>query len=274
MTEEKFSELVNLYLDKEISTEDLASLKAELSYNAERKVEFQERCRLNQAMRLAMGGASRSSYTRKSSGSSSRRKSAAPTSRRSGTSMRSRAASSTSRRLSQSANSSSKIVDTPPVVHFPRWIQGVGLAACLAIGGMMLYPVFTDTTHVSKQTLEGIDEGELKEAADPLDLVNRSDLKRFATNHQRVPRRRTASLAAELRLLGLHPEVMEQGATLSEISITSIQPRDVSRRRVILLNQMKEYSPIPKARILATAEPMAKRSKTWPAGFQTTLARF
>lgn len=256
MTEEKFSELVNLYLDQEISAEDLASLKAELAVNSERKVEFQEQCRLHQAMRLAMGGASARSSGRSSSSSCG--KSAGSSSGRSRTSIR----------------TSAKMVDTPPVAHFSRWIQGAGLAACLAVGGMMLYPVVTDTTHVSTQTLESVDAGELKEASDPLDLVDRSDLKRFATNHQRVPRRRTANLAAELRLLGLHPEVMDQDPILSEISITSIQPRDVTRRRVVLLNQMKEYSPIPKANILATAEPRAKRSTSWPAGFQTTLASF
>ena len=37
MTEDKFTELVNLYLDQEISDCGLAQLKSELAANAERK---------------------------------------------------------------------------------------------------------------------------------------------------------------------------------------------------------------------------------------------
>ena len=54
MTEAKFTELVNLYLDKEISENGLAELKVELAASAVRKAEFRERCRLHQAMRLAL----------------------------------------------------------------------------------------------------------------------------------------------------------------------------------------------------------------------------
>ena len=55
MTDEKFTELVNLYLDKEISDQGIAALKRELETNTERKAEFTERCRLHQAMRLGYG---------------------------------------------------------------------------------------------------------------------------------------------------------------------------------------------------------------------------
>ena len=275
MTEDKFSELVNLYLDQEISAEDLELLKAELADNSERKVEFQERCRLHQAMRLAMGGASnRSSSGRRSSGSSSRRKNSGSSSRASrgqaSSSKRSSAATSTSR--------STKIDEaSPKVVPFPRWIPGLAFVACMAVGYMVLSPFIKEAVHVSKYTLKSaykaVDQGKVEEAVDPLDAVDSSHLKRFASNQQRNARR-SSSLAAELRLLGLHPEVMEQDAALSEVSMASIQPRDVSQRRVEMLNQLKEYSPIPDADILETSEPRAKRSTVWPAGFQTSLASF
>jgi len=54
MTEEKFTELVNLYLDKEISGEDLERMKAEILANPDRERAFVERCRLHRAMRLAL----------------------------------------------------------------------------------------------------------------------------------------------------------------------------------------------------------------------------
>jgi hypothetical protein len=44
MNEEDFSELVNLYLDKEITERGLAQLKCELAANVERKDEFAEHC--------------------------------------------------------------------------------------------------------------------------------------------------------------------------------------------------------------------------------------
>lgn len=278
MTEDKFSELVNLYLDKEISAEDLASLKAELAANSEREIEFRERCRLHQAMRLAMvGTSSGSSSTRRRSGVSTRRKrsGSSKSSSRSQASKHSSAVATKKRSVSQSSRGARKAVDRPveSAASFPRWIPAVGLAACLAIGGMMLYPVFTDTTHISKQTLEGVSEDELEQVKDPLATVDRSDLKRFASNYGRSAPR-SSSLAAELRLLGLHPEVMDHDAELSEISMASIKPRDVSQRRIEMFNQLKEYSPLPRANILETAEPKPSRSSHWPAGFQTSLATF
>ncbi|MFT4901654.1 MAG: hypothetical protein ACI81V_000928 [Lentimonas sp.] len=52
MTEARFSELVNLYLDDEISREELSEFSLELANRADRKLEFQKRCRLHQALRL------------------------------------------------------------------------------------------------------------------------------------------------------------------------------------------------------------------------------
>ena len=54
MTKDKFTELVNLYLDKEISEYGLAQLKSELAANAERKDNFAECCRMDLAMRMAL----------------------------------------------------------------------------------------------------------------------------------------------------------------------------------------------------------------------------
>ncbi|MGJ8641368.1 MAG: hypothetical protein ACSHYA_18405 [Opitutaceae bacterium] len=263
MIDEKFSELVNLYLDKEISSEDLEILKAELESNSARKAEFQDRCRLHQAMRLAMGAP-------QSASSEPRRVRSKP-------SGRSRASSSPSSRRSSrkefSGAASLKLDESSQGSNFPRWIPALGLAACFAIGGLFLYPVFTDTIHVSQQPLEGISEAEIKAIQDPMSVVEDSDLKRFVINQRRVVRR-NSSLAAELRLLGLHPEVMDaEEVELREVSLASTQPRDLTRRRIVLFNQLKEYTPLPEPAILETAEPKS-RSSQWPSGFQVSLASF
>lgn len=49
---ERFRELVNLYLDDEISKAELQEFSRELALNPERKREFQERCRLDRALGL------------------------------------------------------------------------------------------------------------------------------------------------------------------------------------------------------------------------------
>jgi hypothetical protein len=54
MTDEKFTELVNLYFDNEIASVDLAWLQEELASNTTRKREFEERHLLHQAMRMAL----------------------------------------------------------------------------------------------------------------------------------------------------------------------------------------------------------------------------
>lgn len=52
MTDERFRELVNLYLDDEISTAELREFSAALAAHAGRKADFQQRCRLHRAVRL------------------------------------------------------------------------------------------------------------------------------------------------------------------------------------------------------------------------------
>ena len=54
MNDAKFSELVNLYFDREVSSDDLEWLQQELVANPARKREFDARLRLHQAMRMAV----------------------------------------------------------------------------------------------------------------------------------------------------------------------------------------------------------------------------
>ncbi len=54
MTEERFGELVNLYLDREISRGDLVDLREELQANPARRRDFEERRRLQRALEAAL----------------------------------------------------------------------------------------------------------------------------------------------------------------------------------------------------------------------------
>ncbi len=262
MTDEKFSELVNLYLDKEISTVDLNLLKKELSDNPSRKADFQGRCRLHQAMRLALSPAQSRGSTTETMWSSS------TMARRS----RSRNTGSDSRK------EFSEMAEVSGVSHFPRWLLGTGLAACLAVGAVVLIPVFTDSSLVSLSSV-GVGEDQLD--VDPISEVERSDLRRYALirEQQEQHAARSASLAAQLRLLGLRPEMLPEERQLSEVSLASLQRRDQRQREIERFNQLQDLSPIPQPQLLKTYESYGSSNSgaggtSWPGGFQTSLTSF
>lgn len=54
MTDDQFRDLVNLYIDNEISEDDLARLKAEVEYDSRRRDLFRRYCHMNEATRRVM----------------------------------------------------------------------------------------------------------------------------------------------------------------------------------------------------------------------------
>lgn len=229
MIDRKFSELVNLYLDKEISDADLVLLKTELSDNPDRKVELQEICRMHHAMRIALSGGDVEAYENE---------------------------------MAELLLSNSR------TIKFSRWICGSGLAAAMAVVGVLVFPMLSTTLQVAEQSTD-----ELAGLEVPMFVIDQSDL-RHSGNVQVVRRRVVIPLAAEMRLLGLHPEVITEENALSEVSFASTQPKDVTRRRVVLLNQLREYRPIPEPVILESGRAKRSGSLSWPAGFQTSLASY
>lgn len=260
MTEEKFTELVNLYLDKEISDSGLVELKAELTASAERKAEFRERCRLHQAMRLAMDPQAR---------------------KRRGSSLRSRTSTSRRTGVRRSGRASSRVATSTRIdsyeethVTFPRWILGSGMAACLILGFVLLLPVFRDTTSVASQpALEGIEADELVEE-DLLDSIGRAELRRFASIQEKQTVNRRASLAAQLRLMGLRPEHTPEEKELRSVSVAATQLAAPSRSNADLLDEVQKISPMPRPRILRSDSMAGEPASRWPGGFKSSLVGF
>lgn len=262
MTEEKFTELVNLYLDKEISESGLVHLKAELSANAPRRAEFRERCQLHQAMRLALSPkpVKRRSGSKRSRSSRSRNDCAARQGDRSG--LRSAPIST---RMDASADQH---------VGFPRWVMGAGLAACLALGCALLMPVFRDTTSVaSLPALEGIDVDELVEE-DPLDRIGHAELRRFASSQEQRTMNQRASIAAQLRLMGLRPELTPKEKQLRSVSLAATQPVAPVRNDAAFLQEVQKMTPMPAPQILSTGSIHEEPAVRWPGGFHSSLASF
>ena len=239
MTEDKFTELVNLYLDKEISDCGLAQLKSELAANAERKDDFAESCRMHLAMRMALNPQSpKRSYE-------------------------------FWRNESNSLSPSSHKVTT-----LPLWIMGTGFAASLALGFALLMPVFRETPAVSSQTtLKGVEVEDLFED-DLLDRIGHQEIRSFANVQAQRKANQQASLATQLRLLGLSLELTPKKKQLRPFSAAAaLRPEEV-RDYAELLMEVQEMSAMPPPQILRVESMQSESAASWSGGFQSSLASF
>ena len=270
MTEDKFTELVNLYLDKEISGCGLAQLKSELAANAERKEDFAESCRMHLAMRMALNPQSpKRSYGFWRNGSNS----LSPNSRSKQRGQR--IFFNTSRRAdSFSTHETSTNHFSHKVTTFPRWIMGTGFAASLALSFALLMPVFRETPAVSSQTtLKGVEVEDLFED-DLLDRIGHQEIRRFANVQAQRKANQQASLATQLRLLGLSPELTPKKKQLRPFSAAAALRPEVVRDHTELLAEVQKMSAMPPPQILRVESMQSEASAPWPGGFQSSLASF
>ena len=239
MTEDKFTELVNLYLDKEITDCGLAQLKSELAANAERKDDFAESCRMHLAMRMALNPQSpKRSYE-------------------------------FWRNESNSLSPSSHKVNT-----FSLWIMGTGFAASLALSFALLMPFFRDTPAVSSQTtFKGVEVENLFED-NLLDGIGHHEIRRFANVQGQRKANQQANLATQVRLLGLSPELTPKKKQLRFISAAAALRPEVVRDHSELLVEVQKMSAMPPPQILRVESMQSEASAPWPGGFHSSLASF
>lgn len=240
MTDEKFTELVNLYFDKEISAEELEWLKSEIAARPDRKRAFAARCRLDKAMRLVLEPQrSRSARVRRSGRSTAMRARSA-SSRRSRTKGRAISESAKIAHFEASARSSEAQLSA-----FPRWVLGSGVAASLALGLILLTPVFRDTVAPGAQPgLVGVEAEELQ---DPLASLGRSELKRYAAAQQQTDMKYHASLVSQMRLMGLRPEHTPVEKQFQEVGLPAhYEPRhEVNQAELFQRIQAQKAMPEP-----------------------------
>ncbi|MFO8027806.1 MAG: hypothetical protein R6U56_09100 [Opitutales bacterium] len=262
MTDEKFTELVNLYFDKEISAEDLEELKSEIAARPDRKRAFAERCRLHKAMRMAL----KPKRARSGRRSSTRSRRSASGGRRS----KSRAASSPTKvsRFDASFNAASEAL-------LPRWLLAAGVAASLTIGFLLLPPVFRDTTDpAALPALVGVSEEELAER-DPLADLGKSELRRYAVARQQREAKYHASLAAQMRLMGLRPELTPENKQLREVrQAAHYEPKhEVSQAELFQRLQAQKTMPDPQLLRIREMDRDGARA-SWSGTFEASKARF
>jgi hypothetical protein len=239
MTEDKFTELVNLYLDKEISECGLAQLKSELAANAERKDDFDESCRMHLAMRIALNPQSpKRSYEFWRNESNS---------------------------LSPCSHK---------VITFPRWIMGIGFAVILALSFVLVMPVFRETPAVSSQTIiKGVEVKDLF-GVDLLDRIGHQEIQRFANVQAQRKANQQASLATQLPLLGLSSELTPKKKQLRFISAAAALRPKVVHDHVELLAEVQKMSAMPPPQILRVESMQSEPSAPGSGGFQSSLASF
>jgi hypothetical protein len=155
------------------------------------------------------------------------------------------------------------------VARLSAWILGSGLAACLSIGFVLLMPMISGSSAAVALSAEA-------NAAEELPELEKSDMERFAAVQRDTVRRR-GSLAAQLRLLGLKPEMAPQERQLSGVDLVALRQREELRRREIdQIDQFKAFAPIPAPRLFESLERPVRveQSQRWPAGFKASLASF
>jgi hypothetical protein len=223
MNDAKFTELVNLYFDREITSGDLEWLQQELAANPTRKREFEARFRLHKAMRMAV----------------------APE------------VEEVARFSELGARKATRASRLTALVF------GSGIAACAAVGFVLLKPV--------------IRESEAVTTTDDIPGMARSDMQRFAAT-QGLPKSRRGSLASHLRLLGLTPEMAPAERQLSGVDHEALRQREVRRQYEIdRINQFKAFSAMPEPRLFESLDDSPTRetqTQRWPTGFKSSLASF
>lgn len=223
MNEAKFTELVNLYFDREISSTEIELLREELAACPTRKCEFEARYRLHQAMRMAV----------------------APQ----------------ALEVAQFRELAAK--KTTRASRLTIWVLGTGVAACVSVAFVLLRPVIRESSSVAT-------------AGEPTEVA-RSDLERFAATQDASESRR-GSLASQLRLMGLTPEIAPVEHQLSSVDVEALRQREARRQHEIdRINQYKAYSAMPEQRLFESLERPTRESQAQqrlPAGFQSSLASF
>ena len=246
MTDEKFTELVNLYFDKEISADELKQLKSEVAACPHRKQAFAERYRLDRAMRLALEP-ERSQRRRRGS-------------HRSGSGSYTDAGSS---RVGSAGSS-----------PLTRWLLGSGLAASLALGLILLPPLFREANDSAAQPGWGGSRERNLPEQDPLQSVGYSELQRYAERRQGRESERYASLVAQMRLMGLRPELTPRHKELRDVNLAAAYQPKQRASQAELLRRVQRLQAIPEPKLLRFDDMDNNFESSWSGGFEVSPARF
>jgi hypothetical protein len=142
------------------------------------------------------------------------------------------------------------------------------------MGVTLLVPVFRDTTDAGAQpALTGVDAEELV-VVDPLDTIGRAELRRFASVQEQRLANQGASIAAQLRLMGLRPEFTPAEKQLRTVNVAAAHRPQPSRNQAELLAELQQLSAMPMPKILRAESISSETTERLPSGFHSSLASF
>ncbi len=228
MTDPEFKDLVNLFLDGELTERQRADLRAELRRDLKRRREFESRCRLHKAMQLALKPEVEFSKGQ-----------------------------------------------TRPARRFRRGAV-LGMVACFALGAVLLLPAIQDSVELPAPA-----GGEVAAGAVAVDGRTERPAASFvpgSLSGRPEQAARKASLAAHLRLAGLHPELAREAGALQTIDPASLAGAEGGHLKGSeRLEALKRLETIPKVELIRAeaaeaAEIPSRPSSGWPSGFEASLA--
>jgi hypothetical protein len=277
MSGERFSELVSLYLDGEISEAQQAELWAVLAADARRNRDFRERCRLHEATRMILSP--EASVGLKDLPDGGQLYNEAVQVARASLVKAGRFSAGGARR------------EAGALMLFWRYTcVGLGAAAaCVLLGLALAYPVIEQ---MERETIDGgwaaaeFEGGERVQAEaagesvdsleDPvLAALGASEVRRFANIRERRASHHRASLAAQLRLMGLRPELTPEEKQLRAVDLAESRTPERTRDDAARLRQVQQLSPIPEYRIFRAGQGRDDLPKQWGAGaFQSSLVAY
>lgn len=145
---------------------------------------------------------------------------------------------------------------------FPGWFLGFGIAACVMLSFFLSVSLFNEPARVESQF----------SGKNPL---TDSDIERYVENQMSREQLR-GSLASQLRLVGLTPDIAPSKPQLGEVDMESLLQSELRRQRAIdRINPYKVYSAHSKLQSDESLRyPNEGNNQYQTAGFKSSLASF
>ncbi|MFP4156784.1 MAG: hypothetical protein ACLFU4_04120 [Opitutales bacterium] len=164
----------------------------------------------------------------------------------------------------------------PRARFLPRRALGAAALGGLLMVSVLLTPGFRGSLHPS--FFSGFLHLQTPEQSDGLEMFGElrpSDWARYQKLKSRAHEER-ASLVAQMRLLGLRPELTPVDKQLQYIKASAVQPEEVRVNRAALLSRLQQFEPIPEPKLLRreTVQSEPQWGESRPGGFGVHLTGY
>jgi hypothetical protein len=124
----------------------------------------------------------------------------------------------------------------------PQRVFGAAMVGGLLMLSILLTPAF-------RGSFSGLQMPDQYNDVEELEELRSSDLARFQKRQSRVREQHT-SLVAQMRLLGLRPELTPVDKQLQITKASAVQPEEGTGDRAARLSRLQQFKPIPEPKLL------------------------